>query len=30
MVVKLFENVNASGLKNIAIKNLKNIAVGIE
>ena len=29
MIVKLFENVNESGLKNIAVRNLKNI-VGIE
>ena len=30
MIVKLFENVNESGLKNIAVRNLKNIVVGIE
>ena len=30
MIVKLFENVNESSLKNITVRNLKNIVVGIE
>ena len=30
MIVKLFENINESSLKNITVRNLKNIVVGIE